>query len=69
KNSKSGVGTGNRSLYERWKDDFGTGKKSLYERWKDDYNDNPYDDDKECEDLMEEQLALVFVVKFGSNVL
>ncbi|GKC27885.1 zinc knuckle CX2CX4HX4C containing protein [Tanacetum coccineum] len=44
-------------------------KKSLYEHWKDDYNDNPYDDDKECEDLMEEQLALVSVVKFGSNVL
>ncbi|GKE72797.1 hypothetical protein Tco_1534838, partial [Tanacetum coccineum] len=25
----------------------GTGKKSLYECWKDDYDDNPYDDDDE----------------------
>ena len=34
----------------------GTGMKSLYERWKEDYNDNPYDDD-ECEYFTEEQLA------------
>ena len=30
----------------------GTGMKSLYKRWKDDYDDNPYDDE-ECEDLRE----------------
>nr|GEX71509.1 zinc finger, CCHC-type [Tanacetum cinerariifolium] len=38
----------------------GTGRKTLYERWKDDYNDNPYDDDDddECKDLREEQLGL-----------
>nr|GEV97539.1 hypothetical protein [Tanacetum cinerariifolium] len=46
----------------------GTGKKSLYERWKDDYDDNPYDDDEECEYLTEDLLAfmllmLVFMVK------
>ncbi|GKF95696.1 hypothetical protein Tco_0288431 [Tanacetum coccineum] len=34
----------------------GTGRKSLYERWKNDYDDNPYDDE-ECEDLADEQLA------------
>ena len=28
----------------------GTGRKSLYERWKEDYDDNTYDDD-EYEDL------------------
>ncbi|GJR15330.1 hypothetical protein Tco_0797982 [Tanacetum coccineum] len=34
----------------------GTGRKSLYERWKNDYDDNPYDVE-ECEDLANEQLA------------
>ncbi|GKD52753.1 hypothetical protein Tco_1281729, partial [Tanacetum coccineum] len=35
----------------------GTGKKSLYECWRDDYNSNPYYYDEECEDLIEDQLA------------
>ncbi|GKC22320.1 hypothetical protein Tco_1024470 [Tanacetum coccineum] len=35
----------------------GTGRKSLYECWKDDYDDNPYGDDDEREDLTEDQLA------------
>ncbi|GKD14224.1 hypothetical protein Tco_1198631 [Tanacetum coccineum] len=42
--SKSGGGGGN-------------GNKSLYERWKDDYDYNTYEDD-ECRDLTKEQLAL-----------
>ncbi|GJV87082.1 RNA-directed DNA polymerase, eukaryota [Tanacetum coccineum] len=47
----------------------GTGKKSLYKRWKDDYDDNPYDDD-ECEDFTEEQLALcdAFDIRLRSHV-
>nr|GEV38718.1 hypothetical protein [Tanacetum cinerariifolium] len=35
----------------------GTWMKGLYECWKDNYDDNPYDDDKEGEDQMKEQLA------------
>ncbi|GJU70154.1 copia-type polyprotein [Tanacetum coccineum] len=35
----------------------GTGKKSLYECWRDDYNSNNYYYDEECEDLTEDQLA------------
>ncbi|GJU67009.1 RNA-directed DNA polymerase, eukaryota [Tanacetum coccineum] len=35
----------------------GTGRKSSYEDWKDDYDDNPYDDDEEHKDLTEDQLA------------
>ncbi|GJX71050.1 hypothetical protein Tco_0308221 [Tanacetum coccineum] len=49
--SKSSKGIG--SLKTRGE----AGKMSLYERWKDDYGDNPYDEDEECEDLTEDQLA------------
>nr|GEV90685.1 hypothetical protein [Tanacetum cinerariifolium] len=35
----------------------GTGRKSLYECWKDDYDDNSYEDDKEHENFTKEQLA------------
>ncbi|GKD02313.1 hypothetical protein Tco_1177287 [Tanacetum coccineum] len=38
------------------KNEGGTGKKSLYECWKDDYDDDPYDDDEEREDLTDEEL-------------
>ncbi|GJT58489.1 G-type lectin S-receptor-like serine/threonine-protein kinase LECRK3 [Tanacetum coccineum] len=37
------------------KNEGGTGKKSLYECWKDDYDDDPYDDDEEREDLTDEE--------------
>ncbi|GKE96690.1 hypothetical protein Tco_1581545, partial [Tanacetum coccineum] len=47
--SKSCKGTGS------FKSKGGTGKKSLYEHWKDGYDD-PYDDDEEHEDLMDESL-------------
>ncbi|GKA28173.1 copia-type polyprotein [Tanacetum coccineum] len=43
------------------------GKKSLYERWKDNYDDNPYDDDKESEDLTEDQLALCYAFDISLN--